>query len=202
MNLIQARAVIESLIFASPEPVTIQHITEIVGLARQTAHQLVLDLIEEYRQNSRGLQIIEVANGYQMCTHPFCAPYVEKLQRNPRSTGLSQAAIETLAIIAYRQPITRAEVEELRGVRVDSAIGTLVEKDLIRENGRKDAPGRPILYGTTREFLKYFGLSDLSQLPGITEWAEASKRLKAVQQEMPAAPAETGEETEPGSPDG
>lgn len=174
MNLIQARAVLEALIFASPEPLTIQQMCEIMGLARQTIRQLVSEIVEEYHREQRGLQIVEVAGGYQMCTHPFCAPYVEKLQRNPRMTGLSQAALETMAIIAYKQPITRAEVEELRGVRVDSAINTLLEKDLVRECGRKDAPGRPILYGTTRQFLKYFGLNDLKELPGIDDWMKAN----------------------------
>lgn len=174
MNLIQARAVIEALIFASPEPLTIHQLGEMLGLAKQSVRELVNELIEEYHKGQRGLQIIEVAGGYQMCTHPFCAPYVEKLQRNPRTTSLSQAALETLAIIAYKQPITRAEVEELRGVRVDSAISTLLEKELVRESGRKDAPGRPIIYVTTRQFLKYFGLNDLSELPGVDDWMKAN----------------------------
>jgi len=95
---------------------------------------------------------------------------VEKLHQTPRNVGLSPAAIETLAIIAYKQPITRAEIEALRGVRVDSAITTLLERGLIREAGRKDAPGRPILYGTTQKFLQYFGLNDLRELPALEDW--------------------------------
>lgn len=169
MNLIQAKAVIEALIFASSEPIGVSQLCELTGLTKPTVQQILADLSEEYQKEHRGLQLIEVAHGYQICTHPFCAPYVEKLQRNPRSTGLSQAALETLAIIGYKQPITRAEIEVLRGVRVDSALNTLLEKDLIREVGRKDAPGRPILYGTTRAFLKYFGLRELSDLPGIDQ---------------------------------
>lgn len=172
MNLLQARAVIEALIFASPEPIGVPQLCEFTGLNRHTVQQILSDLSEEYRKEHRGLQMIEVAKGYQICTHPFCAPYVEKLQKNPRSTGLSQAAMETLAIIGYKQPITRAEIEVLRGVRVDSALNTLLEKDLIREAGRKDTPGRPILYGTTRAFLKYFGLKELSDLPGIDQWLQ------------------------------
>ncbi|HBL51537.1 MAG TPA: SMC-Scp complex subunit ScpB [Firmicutes bacterium] len=172
MNLLQARAVIEALIFAAPEPIGVPQLCELTGLTRHTVQQILADLSEDYQKGHRGLQMIEVAKGYQICTHPYCAPYVEKLQKNPRSTGLSQAAMETLAIIAYKQPITRAEIEVLRGVRVDSALNTLLEKDLIREAGRKDTPGRPILYGTTRAFLKYFGLKELSDLPGIDKWLQ------------------------------
>lgn len=170
MNLIMARAIIESLIFASSEPITVKTIGEIVGISEHTVKQIISDLIEEYRQNKRGIQINEVANGFQFCTHPECAPYIEKLQKVPRSVGLSQAAIETLAIVAYKQPITKAEVEALRGVSVESAVTTLVDKGLIEEAGRKDSPGRPIMYRTTKQFLKYFGLNDLDELPKIPEW--------------------------------
>lgn len=170
MNLIMARAIIEALIFASSEPLTGKTIGEIVGISEHTVKQIISDLIEEYQQNKRGIQIYEVASGFQFCTHPECAPYIEKLQKVPRNVGLSQAAIETLAIVAYKQPITKAEVEALRGVSVESAITTLVDKGLIEEAGRKDSPGRPILYRTTKQFLKYFGLNDLNELPKIPEW--------------------------------
>ncbi|MGE5607455.1 MAG: SMC-Scp complex subunit ScpB [Bacteroidota bacterium] len=170
MNLIMARAIIESLIFASSEPITGKTIGEIVGISEHTVKQIISDLIEEYQRNKRGIQIYEVANGFQFCTHPECAPYIEKLQKVPRSVGLSQAAIETLAIVAYKQPITKGEIEALRGVSVESAITTLVDKGLIEEAGRKDSPGRPIMYRTTKQFLKYFGLNDLNELPKIPEW--------------------------------
>ena len=170
MNLVMARATIEALIFASSEPVTAQQISNIIGINEHTVKQLIVDLITEFHDSKRGIQICEVANGYQFGTHPECAPYLEKLQKVARQTSLSQAAIETLAIIAYKQPITKAEIETLRGVRIESALTTLVEKSLIEESGRKDVPGRPILYGTTANFLKHFGLTDLSELPSIPEW--------------------------------
>jgi segregation and condensation protein B len=170
MNLIMARAIIESLIFASSEPITGKTIAEIVGISEHTVKQIISDLIEEYQNQKRGIQIIEVANGFQFCTHPECASYLEKLQKIPRNVGLSQASIETLAIIAYKQPITKAEIEALRGVSVESAITTLVDKGLIEEAGRKDSPGRPIMYRTTKQFLKYFGLNTLNELPKIPEW--------------------------------
>lgn len=170
MNLVMARAGIEALIFASLEPVTIRTMAEALGLAEHTVRQITMDLMEEYRTARRGIQIVESAGGYIFLTHPECAEFVEKLQRTPRIVPLTQAALETLAIVAYRQPITRAEIENIRGVRVDSALTTLIERDLLEEVGRRDAPGRPILYGTTKHFLRYFGLRDLAELPGLDEW--------------------------------
>lgn len=175
MNLLMARAVIEALIFASSEPVTAKTISDITGISEHTIKQILNDLIDEYRSQKRGIQINEVANGFQFCTHPECAPYIDKLQKVPRNVGLSQAAIETLAIIAYKQPITKAEIETLRGVSVESALATLMERGLIEEAGRKDRPGRPILYRTSRQFLKYFGLKDLNDLPKIPEWIGQEK---------------------------
>lgn len=172
MNLIMARAIIEALIFASSEPITVKNIAEIVQISEHTVKQIITDLMEEYQNSKRGIQIHEVANGFQFCTHPECASYLEKLQKIPRNVGLSQASIETLAIIAYKQPITKAEIEALRGVSVESAIATLVDKSLIEEAGRKDSPGRPIMYRTTNQFLKYFGLNTLSELPKIPEWVD------------------------------
>lgn len=165
-----AKATIEALIFASSEPISSKAISEIIAIDEHTVKQIISDLIDEYHRSKKGIQIVEVANGYQYCTHPDCAPYLEKLQKVPRNVGLSQAAIETLAIIAYKQPITKAEIESLRGVSVESPLSTLLEKNLIEESGRKDAPGRPILYRTTPKFLRYFGLNNLSDLPRIPEW--------------------------------
>ncbi len=191
MNLLMARAVIESLIFASSEPITGKTIAEIIGISEHTVKQIISDLIEEYQQQKRGIQIHEVANGFQFCTHSECAIYIEKLQKVPRSVGLSQAAIETLAIVAYKQPITKAEIEALRGVSVESAITTLVDKGLIEEAGRKDSPGRPIMYRTTKQFLKYFGLNDLNELPKIPEWI-GENAVPNVETEMTEAETNVG----------
>lgn len=191
MNLIKARAVIEALVFASSEPVRLKELAEILEINEHTVRQLLADITEDYHHNRRGIQIVEIAQGYQFVTHPECAEYVEKLRQNPRQIGLSPAAIETLAIIVYKQPITRAEVEALRGVRVDSALATLVERDLIREAGRKDAPGKPILYATTHKFLTYFGLKDLKELPSLEDWSSAGRSILAgSRSENPTAEAE------------
>lgn len=172
MNLIIARAAIEALIFASSEPLTVKSIAEILEISEHTVKQIITDLLAEYHSEKRGIQLVEVANGYQFLTHPECALYVERLQKVPRNVGLSQAAIETLAIVAYKQPITRAEIESLRGVRAESSLTTLLEKKLIEEAGRKEVAGRPILYATSQQFLKYFGLNSLEELPAIPEWIE------------------------------
>jgi segregation and condensation protein B len=171
VNLIKARAVVEALVFASSEPIRLRELAEILEIDEHTVRQLLFDISEDYQKNRRGIQMVEVGGGFQFVTNSECAEYVEKLRQNPRQVGLSTAAIETLAIIVYKQPITRAEIEALRGVRVDSAIATLVERDLIREAGRKDAPGKPILYATTKKFLTYFGLKDLKELPSLEDWS-------------------------------
>jgi len=185
LNLILAKATIEALIFASSEPITSKTIAEIIAIDEHTVRQIIADLIEDYRKSKRGIQIIEAGNGYQYGTHPECAVYIEKLQKIPRNVGLSQAAIETLAIIAYKQPITKAEIESLRGVSVESPLGTLLEKNLIEEAGRKDAPGRPILYRTSKKFLRYFGLNSLEDLPRIPEWT-GNGEIVLESQEMEA----------------
>lgn len=160
------KAIVEAILLASPEPLTIKRIAEVIGLDEKDARILMDDLRKEYEQPGRGLYVQEMAGGFVLTTRPQYAEYVERLVQ-PRGKGLSHAALETLAIIAYRQPITKAEIEGVRGVKVDRAVETLLERGLIREVGRKDAPGRPALFGTTKDFLQYFGLKDLKDLPPL-----------------------------------
>jgi len=129
------------------------------------------ELISDYRDRDGGIHIVEIANGYQMVTNPRYAPWIKKFMGAQPSNKLSMPALETLAIIAYRQPIIKAEIEQIRGVNSDGVIKTLLERRLIRIMGRKEAPGRPLLYGTTREFLQYFGLKDLTELPTLKDLA-------------------------------
>ncbi|AGA58029.1 segregation and condensation protein B [Thermobacillus composti KWC4] len=176
------KSIIEGLLFmAGDEGISAKQLGEILGcdpaLARDAAEELKADMVRE----GRGLRVAEVAGGYRLTTVPEHAPYFEKLAYTPGRQSLSQAALETLAIIAYRQPITRVEIEEIRGVKSDRALQSLVNKELIREVGRADAIGRPILYGTTKAFLDYFGLPDLSALP---EPEEAEQDLLAEQTQM------------------
>jgi segregation and condensation protein B len=166
----ETKAIIECLLFVSREPLTLKAMSQIIEIPENDIKILINELIGEYNDESHGINIQLVANGYQMYTRPEFAPYIEKLYKPNNSYGLSKAALETLAIVAYKQPITRVEIEVIRGVKAESTIGTLVEKNLIKEIGRKEGPGRPIIYGTTTGFLKYFGLRDLTELPEPEEF--------------------------------
>lgn len=183
-------AILEAILLASPEPLSVKKIAEVIGLDEKDARILVEDLRKQYQVPGRGLYVQEMAGGYVLTTRPEYAEYVEKLLQ-PRGKGLSHAALETLAIIAYRQPITRAEMEGVRGVKVDRSVETLLERKLIKEVGRKEAPGRPLLFGTTKEFLQYFGLKDLADLPPLSvDTTDAGLILK--NREQTAAAAEDG----------
>jgi segregation and condensation protein B len=162
-----SQALIEVLLFVAGEPLTLAEICAATDLEPEAAAIALEKLKTYYEREERGLQLRMVAGGYQICTRPEYAPYVERLLGERDRNTLSQAALETLAIIAYKQPITKQEIENIRGVRVDSVLNRLFEKNLIKEKGRKDTPGRPILYGTTDQFLTILGLNDLAELPKI-----------------------------------
>jgi segregation and condensation protein B len=165
----EKRSVLEVLLFLSGEPITLSTIRDVIDLSEPEIKKLMDELIMQYREQNGGLFIAEIANGYQMLTNPEYSEWVKKFKSTQLSSKLSMPALETLSIIAYKQPIIKAEIEQLRGVNSDSAIRTLLEKRLIKVIGRKEAPGRPFLYGTTREFLQYFGLKDLTELPTLKD---------------------------------
>jgi len=158
-------SVVEALLFISGEPMPASSIKDVLELPESEIKGAMDALIAEYKERNAGLLIVEIANGYQMVTNPAYADWVRKYRKTHISSRLSLPALETMAIIAYKQPISRAEIEQLRSVSSDSALRTLMEKRLIKIMGRKEVPGRPFLYGTSREFLQYFGLKDLSELP-------------------------------------
>lgn len=158
------KSVIEALLFVANEPLTIKTLAEVLERSPYDVDVLLKEIKADCERELRGFCLMEVAGGYSFVTRPEYSPYIEKLVK-PRLNSLTQAATETLAIIAYKQPITRSEIDEIRGVKSDSAINTLLERNLIEETGRREGPGRPILFGTTRDFLKYFGLKDLRELP-------------------------------------
>ncbi len=162
------KALIEALIFVSGTPLSIKEIQKVTGFPSGEIEFLLRELMADYRNRESGLEIVEVAEGFQMVTRAEFSDYIRKL-KSSTPPKLSAPAMETLAIIAYKQPITKAEVEEIRGVNSDGVIKNLLDRRLIRVVGKKEAPGRPLLYGTTREFLLYFGLKDLSELPTIRE---------------------------------
>jgi segregation and condensation protein B len=171
LELIHWKSILESLLFAAgDEGLTLKQIADVLEIEEYEAIDIINDLKQEYENNEqRGLQIIEWANTFQLATKKENAPYLKKLVETARPQSLSQAALETLAIVAYKQPITKVEIEEIRGVQTERPIQTLISKGLIKEVGRKESPGRPILYGTTNEFLDYFGLKDLNELPPLRQ---------------------------------
>lgn len=164
MELAPVLAAIEALLFVASEPLSAEQLARVLGVPEGVVRSALERLMVTYQADDRGLELIEVAGGWQLVTKARFARAVEQLLQ-PRRPGLSRAALEILAIIAYRQPITRAEIETIRGVQSEAGLRTLLDRGLIREMGRKDAPGRPILYGTTPLFLRHFGLRDLSDLP-------------------------------------
>ncbi|MDF2501077.1 MAG: scpB [Anaerosporomusa subterranea] len=159
---------IEALLFAAGDPTPAAKLAKLLEIDEQTAIELIDELQSEMEQEGRGITVVEVAGGYQMCTKPELASVVEKLAEVPDSR-LSPAALETLSIIAFRQPVTKPEIEAIRGVKVDGVVNTLLDRQLIREMGRKDVIGRPILYGTTEVFLQCFGLKNLKDLPDLNK---------------------------------
>ncbi|HHV65816.1 MAG TPA: SMC-Scp complex subunit ScpB [Peptococcaceae bacterium] len=159
-------AALEALLFVAKEPLSISKMAEILELSSEDILELLQILQERYAATDSGLILVEVENSYRLATKPEMARYIETLYKQPAS-ALSNAALEVLSIVAYKQPITRGEIDFIRGVQSDRALATLVEKGLVREVGRKDGPGRPILYGTTEAFLVHFGLNSLADLPDL-----------------------------------
>jgi segregation and condensation protein B len=169
----EVRAILEALIFASPQPIAPREITQVLGGVPREAWEAALgELKAEYARDGRGLQIVEVAGGLQITTRPEYNDWVRELLDPKTPTRLSIQALETLAVVAYKQPVTLPEIIDLRGVKSGGVIKTLLEKRLIRIIGRKEVVGRPMLYGTTKQFLLHFGLRDLAELPRIEEFAE------------------------------
>lgn len=162
------RAVIEAMLFSSDKPLTIEQIKNVLdNLQAQEIRAILGEMNQEYESYNRGMRIAEIAGGFQMVTAPTLAPFLKKLYKQRNVEKLSKPALETLAIIAYKQPLTRLDIEVLRNVNIDGVMKGLLDKDLIRVSGRKKTPGRPKVYGTTRQFLEYFGLKSLEELPKI-----------------------------------
>ncbi len=158
---------IEGILFAAGEPVKASKLAVVLDCAVDDIRAAVKDLKEEYDRDERGLNIIEILDGYQICSRPEYYTYIQEILGEQRNQPLSNAAMEALAIIAYKQPITRGQIERIRGVNSDGCVNRLYERGLIEEAGRLDAPGRPILYATTPTFLRCFGLKSPQELPPI-----------------------------------
>lgn len=168
---------IESLIFVSDRVVTAAQLGRSVKARAALVRELVAELMDDYA--SRGIELVEVGNGYQFRSAPACAAYVREFVAQ-KPVRLTRAQLETLALIAYRQPITRPEIDEIRGVDSGSAMRVLLERNLIKMLGRKDEPGRPLLYGTAPEFLEFFGMRSLKELPTLREFTELNEENRAL----------------------
>lgn len=171
MDTADLKAIVEAMVFISDSPLRPERIADALEADRKVVVEVLRSLEQEYRQAGRGIVLAQVAGGYQFRTRPEHSEWLRRLSQG-RPFRFSRAALETMAIVAYRQPVTRAEVDHLRGVDSGGVIKTLLEKHLIRIMGRKDIPGKPLIYGTTREFLELFGLKDLSALPALKEFSE------------------------------
>lgn len=159
--------IIEALLFVWESPLKTEKIASILEITPEEAVSIMEELTAELREANRGIQLFKVSDGYRLGTRPDLAPYIEKLFSRETTGTLTTAAFEALAIVAYKQPVTRLEVDAIRGVNSDSVLESLVRRKLIKVAGRKDTPGKPLLYATTPDFLSYFGLKDLGELPPL-----------------------------------
>ncbi|MCM8778953.1 MAG: SMC-Scp complex subunit ScpB [Candidatus Omnitrophica bacterium] len=183
MERAEIKHILEAILFVHHEPLLMERLKEILEeVDGRLLRELLYELKTEYEQAQRGFIIREVAGGFQMVSHPRYAAWIKKLYKTSRSERLTLPTLETLAIIAYKQPITRLEIEEIRGVNVENILKNLLETNLIRIVGRKESLGRPILYGTTRKFLEYFGLNSLEELPKLEEFIGKGEDLALKRQ--------------------
>lgn len=188
----ELRGIVESLLFVSPEPLSVQRLVAIMGdVTKADVAQALRGLGEELEQEGRGVRLVEIAGGFRLVTKQEYATWIKRLDKTKSAAKLSRSALESLAIIAYKQPIVRSEIEEIRGVETSGVVRTLLERKLVRIVGRKEVPGRPIMYGTTKFFLEHFGLNDLTQLPPLrefTELGESDQSLLPMESMEVAAP--------------
>lgn len=171
-------AILESLLFVNEKSIETKELANLLGLNKKEIEGKLENLSSQYKERGSGICIVKIAGGYQMCSAPFNEEWIRKMYREKNKSRLSSASLETLAIVAYKQPITRPEMEAVRGVNVDGVTRHILELGLIKEAGRKDVPGRPFLYITTRKFLEYFGLNFLEDLPKLEEFSEFGKGME------------------------
>ena len=167
MEISRLEGIIEAILFTMGDSVELSKIASAIGHDEETTRKVIHNMMDKYETDDRGIHIIELEDSFQMCTKPQMYEYLIKVAKQPRRYLLTDVQLETLSIIAYRQPVTKLEIEKIRGVKSDHAVNKLVEYDLVCEVGRLDAPGKPILFGTTEEFLRRFSIHSLEDLPGL-----------------------------------
>jgi segregation and condensation protein B len=200
MNKMEIKSVLESLLLVSDEPLSPAKTAEVLEISEREAEQALDELANDLQRDERGIQLRRIAGGYRFFTHPGHAHYIEKLVVSWDSRRLTQAALETLAVIAYKQPVAKAEISAIRGVSADAAVASLMSKGLVKELGREKSPGSPILYGTSRLFLEKFGINHLKDLPPLAEF-EPDPMIRGEVEARLGMPAET-EEGEEAVPEG
>lgn len=177
----ELKAILESLLFVSPEPLSVVRLVALLGdVTKAEVERALTSLGKDLDHEGRGIRLVEVAGGYRLVTKQEYASWIKRLDKAKSAAKLSRSALESLAIIAYKQPLVRSEIEEIRGVETSGVVRTLLERKLVRIVGRKEVPGRPIMYGTTKFFLEHFGLKDLSQLPPLREFKELGEAEQAL----------------------
>ncbi len=181
MKIKQAESAMESILFASGGPVTIERLMSVLQMRRDDVRTIMGALQRKYEDEKRGIRIHELEGAYQMCAAEENADYVSTALQRKKKPVLSKAALEVLSIVAYRQPVTRSYVEQVRGVESSSIVNTLLEKGYLEEQGRLDAPGRPVLFGTSREFLRVFGLRSISDLPRLPGMEDEQPHLEQIE---------------------
>lgn len=177
MNIKTVEAIIEGVLFAAGEAVKIDTLADIAEVDTRTLISIVNNISDRYEAEKSGLMIIRLEDSFQMCTRPEYSEYISRLKEPQKSQNLSNAALEVLSVIAYRQPVTRSMIENIRGVSSDHLVSRLVERGLVYESGRLDAPGRPILFSTTEEFLRCFNLSSVTDLPDYSLIKDANQTI-------------------------
>lgn len=165
----KCEAAIEAILFTMGESVEVSRIAAALEITNEDVYRLVRDMMERYEQEDRGIKIIELEDSFQLCTKPELYDYLIRIAKQPKRHVLTDVLLETLSIIAYKQPITKLEIEKIRGVSCDHAVNKLIEYHLVCELGRLDAPGRPLLFGTTEEFLRSFGVQSVDELPVLNQ---------------------------------
>jgi len=179
------KQIIEALLFASDSPVGLSTLVEVLeGPSPQETVAVLNDLERDLRESDRGVVLVEIAGGYQLLSRRECAPWIDRMLRSRRKVRLSRAGLETLAIIAYKQPITKVEIDSIRGVDSGGALHTLLERNLALIKGRSKAVGRPLLYATSPEFLSYMGINDLADLPELKELGSVMEDRERAQEEI------------------
>ena len=181
MEIREIQSIIEAVLFAAGDPVELERLADIVDVDKRSLCEILKKMMGSYNFERRGIHIIRMQDSYQMCTNGVYAEYIGRLAEPPRKQNLSNAALEVLSIVAYKQPVTRSTIEHIRGVNCDYIVNRLIERNFIEEKGRLEAPGRPILFGTTQHFMRAFGISELDELPEFDSLGQTVEETEQIE---------------------